>query len=148
MPAFQHIYPWQVYLQAAALYLWESSGDRSGVESISGVWLSSDDSSCLPEVQELAGRYFPNVQIDKIVTISFRDNGPAHPNYTGRDELPTTSKEMVRILSRRLRSTRLKRSGFILEVTAQCWSMYFASFEIRCRFFFSKLFSNQPFTFL
>ncbi|CAN0124631.1 unnamed protein product [Scytosiphon promiscuus] len=82
------------YLRAAALFLWESTGDRSGIESIFGVWLSSDDSTSLPEVQELASKYFPNVRNDKIVTISFRDDGPEHPNFP-RDEIPTLSQEMT-----------------------------------------------------
>ncbi|CAN0182913.1 unnamed protein product [Scytosiphon promiscuus] len=83
-----------VYLQAAALHLWESSGDRSGVESISGIWVSSDDSTVLREVQMVASRYFPNVQADKIITISFRDDGPDHPTER-RDELSTKSYEMT-----------------------------------------------------
>ncbi|CAM9358386.1 unnamed protein product [Scytosiphon promiscuus] len=83
-----------VYLQAAALHLWESSGDRSGVASISGIWVSSDDSTVFPEVQALASRYFPNVQADKIITISFRDDGPDHPTER-RDELSTKSYEMT-----------------------------------------------------
>ncbi|CAM9358311.1 unnamed protein product [Scytosiphon promiscuus] len=84
----------EVYLQAAARYLYESSADRYGAESISGVWVSSDDSIVLPEVKELASSYFPNVQTEKIITISFRDNGPDHPHETA-DELSTRSNEMT-----------------------------------------------------
>ncbi|CAM9261508.1 unnamed protein product, partial [Hapterophycus canaliculatus] len=83
-----------VYLEAAALHIWQTSGDRSGVNSVSGVWVSSDDSSVLADVQELAPSYFPNVQKDKIITISFRDNGPGHPNETP-DELSTKAHEMT-----------------------------------------------------
>lgn len=84
----------QAYLEAAALHLWRSTSNPSGVESITGVWVSSDDSSVLPEAQELAPVYFPNVQKDKVITISFRDTGPEHPNTTP-DELSTKAHEMV-----------------------------------------------------
>lgn len=82
----------QNYLQAAALHLWESSGDHSGVDSISGIWVSSDDSGVIPEVQQLASSYFPNVATENIFGISFRTPSIA-PNLGG-DELPTTSNRM------------------------------------------------------
>lgn len=83
----------QVYLQAAALELWRSSGDHSGVDSIAGIWISSDDSSVLEEVQGVAASYFPNVDVEKIISISFRIPTPGKHN--GGDELPTTSTQMV-----------------------------------------------------
>lgn len=85
---------YQAYLQAAALHLWQSSGDPTGVSSISGIWVSSDDSSVLAEVQALAPRYFPNVTSASVTTISFRIRSPG--KYNGQDELPTTSRFMVR----------------------------------------------------
>lgn len=84
----------QFYLAAAALHVWRSTLDRSGIESIVGIWVSSDDSSVLPEVKALAQKFFPNIQEDKIISISFRDNGPEHPKNL-KDELSTTSVGMV-----------------------------------------------------
>eukprot|EP00903_Cladosiphon_okamuranus_P013102 g12221.t1 len=60
------------YFKAAAKYLHDAARQGQAATDISGVWLSSDDRSVLAEVQEIAPRYFPKVDIEKILFISDR----------------------------------------------------------------------------
>lgn len=83
----------QTYLEAAVRRLGESDIPSSGVDSITGIWVSSDDSNVLPEVQELAPRYFPAVREDRIVSVSFRTDAPGQ--RMAGVELPTTTHQMV-----------------------------------------------------
>ncbi|CAM9288060.1 unnamed protein product [Ectocarpus sp. 13 AM-2016] len=83
----------QVYLEAAASTLRNSTEGVDGPNSIVGLWVSSDDSNVVPEVKELASRYFPNVQDERVVSISFRTKAPAQ--HGNNDELPTTSHLMT-----------------------------------------------------
>lgn len=53
----------QVYLSAAAQYLEDSPENHPGVNSIAGIWVSSDDLTVLPEIRRLATTFFPNVQM-------------------------------------------------------------------------------------
>lgn len=84
---------WQAYLREAAFYLGQSRDDNAGVDSISGIWVSSDDSSVLAEVQQHAPNYFPNVPAANITTISFQNVSPGEQFRGG--ELPTHSNSMV-----------------------------------------------------
>lgn len=63
------------------------------MHDISGIWLSSDDSEVLPELQELVPRYFPSVTADRIVSVisqtSSTDSTPHVHN------IPTTQGGMV-----------------------------------------------------
>ncbi|CAM9336655.1 unnamed protein product, partial [Ectocarpus sp. 8 AP-2014] len=83
----------EVYLQAAASILRNSTGSVDGPNSIGGVWVSSDDPSVLPEVKALASTHFPNVQDERVVSISFGAEGLAQ--YGNKDQLPTTSHLMT-----------------------------------------------------
>lgn len=83
----------QVYLQAAASYIEQSGADGLGVDTIAGIWVSSDDAGVVAEVRQLASAYFPNVATENIVTITFDTPVP------GGGELPTHSKQMVRVLA-------------------------------------------------
>ncbi|CBJ31598.1 hypothetical protein Esi_0267_0024 [Ectocarpus siliculosus] len=83
----------EVYLQAAASILQNSTGSVDGPNSIGGLWVSSDDPSVLPEVKALASTYFANVQDDRVVSITFRAEGLAQDG--NKDQLPTTSHRMA-----------------------------------------------------
>ncbi|CAM9337185.1 unnamed protein product [Ectocarpus sp. 13 AM-2016] len=83
----------EVYLQAAASILRNSTEGVDGPNSIVGLWVSSDDSSVVPEVKTMASRYFPNVRDECVVSISFRTKEPAE--HGNNDELPTTSHLMT-----------------------------------------------------
>lgn len=76
----------QEYLEGAALYLGEANNDSAGVGSISGIWVSSDNSSVLAEVRQHAPSYFPNIKAVNIMSTSFGS----------RAELPTRASTMVR----------------------------------------------------
>ncbi|CAM9265482.1 unnamed protein product [Ectocarpus sp. 13 AM-2016] len=83
----------EVYLQAAASILRNSTEGVDGPNSIVGLWVASDDSSVLPEVKGLVSSYFPNVQDERVVSISFRTSAPSPHGHA--DELPTTSHLMT-----------------------------------------------------
>ncbi|CAN0062939.1 unnamed protein product [Ectocarpus sp. 12 AP-2014] len=82
-----------VYLQAAESFLRSSTEGGGGPHSITGLWVASDDSSVLPEVKALASNYFPNVQQERIVSVSFRTDAPAQ--LGDQVELPSTSHLMT-----------------------------------------------------
>lgn len=83
----------QVYLQAAASFVGSASERSVGVNSILGILVASDDSSVFQEVQLLASLYFPNVQHERVVSMSFgTDVGSV---YWSGDELATTTKTKV-----------------------------------------------------
>ncbi|CAM9858440.1 unnamed protein product, partial [Ectocarpus sp. 12 AP-2014] len=82
-----------VYLQAAASFLGNSTEGAGGSNSIIGLWVASDDSGVLPEVKALASSFFPNVQDERVVSISFSTKGPAQ--HGKNDKLPTTSHLMT-----------------------------------------------------
>lgn len=69
----------QDYLAAAAEYLRNTEG-ATPVEEIKGIWVASDDSSVLGEVQEHWSKYFPNVERDMIVWISGDGGVATHTN--------------------------------------------------------------------
>lgn len=83
-----------MYLQAAESFLRSSTEGVGDPNSITGLWVASDDSSVLPEVKALASNYFPNVQHERVVSISFRTEAPAQ--LGDQVELPSTSRLMVR----------------------------------------------------
>lgn len=83
----------QVYLQAAASFVGSASERSAGVNSILGIWVSSDDSSVVEEVQALASIYFPNVEQERVVSMPFGTDF-CSVRWNG-DELPTTTQTMV-----------------------------------------------------
>ncbi|CAM9723102.1 unnamed protein product, partial [Hapterophycus canaliculatus] len=79
----------QEYFQAAASALSQAAAGQLGIESITGVWVSSDDATVLEEARELAAGFFPNVRREHVISISFR---------TVADEtktIPTTTNKMT-----------------------------------------------------
>ncbi|CAM9717302.1 unnamed protein product [Ectocarpus sp. 12 AP-2014] len=82
-----------VYLQAAESFLGNSTEGEVGPSSITGLWVASDDSSVLQEVKALASNYFPKVQPERVVSISFRTEAPAL--HSDGVKLPSTSRSMT-----------------------------------------------------
>lgn len=78
----------------AVSFLAKSEGGISpSVADISGIWLSSDDSTVLPELERRVHKYFPNVTADSVVSVSDRGayTDPASHKY----DLPSTQHYMV-----------------------------------------------------
>lgn len=67
----------QEYLEAAKTYL--VANNRSDVvsatEAIRGVWVASDVKTIVDEARALVDRYFPAVQLEHVVCVSFGEEG-------------------------------------------------------------------------
>ncbi|CAN0020748.1 unnamed protein product, partial [Scytosiphon promiscuus] len=77
------------YVKAAASAIGRATASHSGIESITGLWVSSDDATVLPEVRELTAGFFPHVRRENVVSISFR----SVDNNT--EIIPTTTTKMT-----------------------------------------------------
>ncbi|CAN0252203.1 unnamed protein product, partial [Scytosiphon promiscuus] len=77
------------YLKAAASAIGGATQSQSDIESITGLWVSSDGATVLHEVRELVASFFPNVRRGRVVSISFR-------SVEDRTEtVPTTTTHMT-----------------------------------------------------
>ncbi|CAM9886103.1 unnamed protein product [Scytosiphon promiscuus] len=77
------------YLKAAASAIGGATQSQSGIEPITGLWVSSDDATVLPEARKLAVSFLPNVRRKRVVSISFRS--VEDKNQT----VPTTTTDMT-----------------------------------------------------
>lgn len=84
----------QEYFKAAASAIGQATNNQSGIESITGIWVSSDDATVLPEARKKATNFFPNVRPDNVVSISFRTV------ESKAEKIPTRTRGMVRMRSR------------------------------------------------
>ncbi|CAM9580923.1 unnamed protein product [Hapterophycus canaliculatus] len=79
----------QEYFKAAVSAIGQATDSRSGIESITGVWVSSDDATVLMEARDLVAGFFPNVRPDRVVSISFRSVADE------KARIPTTTNRMT-----------------------------------------------------